>query len=160
MRMTAKLSVLAKVGRILNAHEIRWAVGASMLLYFKGMVEECDDIDVMIAEEDAERVRQLLCAIGEMKQSTQDVRYRTKCFMEFIIDGVEIDVMAGFTIVRDGVSHYFPLQPETLQDSVQVEGVSVPLQSVEEWREYYSLMGRIARVQLIDLHRKETPKKR
>lgn len=34
--------------------------------------------------------------------SASDSMYRTKVFMEFTIDSVDIDVMAGFSIVSEG----------------------------------------------------------
>ena len=32
-------------------------------------------------------------------------RYRTRCFLEFTIRGVDVDVMAGFVILENGQEH-------------------------------------------------------
>lgn len=142
-----KLAVLAKIAGELNRQQITWAVGASLLLYLKGMANDFHDIDIMVAESDVGKVREVLISLGRLLPPNPKVQYRTKFFLEFVVDGVEIDVMAGFTIVSDGVDFYFPLEKDQIHDCAEVNGVRIPLQSVEEWREYYRLMGRTDKVE-------------
>lgn len=42
---------LVRVARRLNEENITWALGASMLLYYKGLVPKANDIDIVIALE-------------------------------------------------------------------------------------------------------------
>lgn len=150
MEIQDKLAVLAKVGRALNAEGINWAVGASLLLYFKGIVDSFHDIDVVMDERDVMRARALLDGMGTVERRMPDASYRTRMFLEYVIDGVEMDVMAGFAIVdNDGIEHFFPLRREDIQEYAQIDGVNIPLQSVEAWQTYYGLMGRTAKVTLI-----------
>ncbi|OKZ69701.1 MAG: hypothetical protein BHV87_14365 [Clostridiales bacterium 36_14] len=58
-----------------------------MLLYFKGIISEFHDIDLMVSVHDAEQVRTILSEMGELHApaSASDPMYRTKVFMEFTI---------------------------------------------------------------------------
>ena len=152
MDADTKITVLKRIAARFNAAGITWALGASMLLYFKRIAPEFHDIDLMVADDDAERARQLLCEMGTLLPSNPNDKYRTKCFMEFVIDGVDVDVMAGFSIVSDSIAHDCSLQREQIVETLTLDGEVIPLQSVELWRRYYALMGRSAKVDMIDRH--------
>lgn len=145
-----KLSVLAMIAKELNERHIVWAVGASMLLYFKNKVPDFHDIDIMVSEDDVEAVKDILLRYGSLQPPNPKARYKTKCFLEFSIDGVDIDVIAGFVIVNDNREYYFPLQAQDIQDYVMLGDTEIPLQSLSEWRKYYLLMGRMEKVKIID----------
>lgn len=145
-----KLQVLSKIGQSLNDSGIVWAVGASLLLYFKGKTDTFHDIDIMTTESDVNSVKEILIQYGNLALPSPDKQYRTKYFLEFTIDDVEIDVMAGFVIVCDEVEYDCSLDPESISDFIEVNGVKIPLQSLNEWRKYYKLMGRTAKVEMID----------
>lgn len=145
-----KLSVLSRVAEKLNHENITWAVGASLLLYLKGIVHEFADIDIMIAEDDADRAREILLTFGRQLPAKPNTLYQTKYFGEFEVDGVDFDIMAGFSIVHDGAALYFPLEKEQMRDYADINGVKIPLHSVEKWRYFYELMGRTHKVEMID----------
>lgn len=145
-----KLLVLSRIAQALNRQKATWAVGASLLLYCKGMVSEFHDIDIMVAEEDVEKARNALLSLGRQLPANPKAQYKTKCFLEFNVEGVEVDMMAGFTIVREGVDYYFPLRPGDIHDYVEINGETIPLQSLEQWRKYYGLMGRTDKVEIIE----------
>lgn len=145
-----KLTTLSHIAKVFNEKNVTWAVGASMLLYFKGIASEFHDIDLMVAEEDVEIVKDLLLSFGSIKAPNPNIKYKTKYFLEFIVDGIDIDVMAGFIIVNKDEDFYFPLKKENINDYTVVNEIKIPLQSVEEWRYYYDLMGRDEKVKMID----------
>ena len=99
-----KIQLLLRIVHRLNEAGVEWALGASMLLYFKGITSDFHDIDLMVTDCDAECVRTILSEMGESfpSASIPNPMYRAKTFMEFFIDSVEVDVMAGFAIVKDG----------------------------------------------------------
>jgi hypothetical protein len=145
-----KLKVLAEIGRVLDEKEITWAIGASLLLYLKGMVSSFHDIDLLVAEKDLKKLKEALSPFGKSEPSKLNNRYKTKEFLEYCLEGVEIDVIAGFGIVSGGKDYYFPLTKEGIKERILVNGVSIPLMSVQDWRVYYALMGRAEKVSLID----------
>ncbi len=137
-----KLKVLCRIARALNEEGVLWALGGSLLLYFKGRTGDFHDIDIMAGETDIETVKRRLCALGELLPKKPNPGYKTRHFLEFIIDGVEVDVMAGFVIVKDGKDYDCSLLPEQVAEHISLEGEDIPLQSLGDWRRYYELMGR------------------
>lgn len=49
-----KIEVLKEIAHRFNEAHVMWSLGASMLLYFKGITTEFHDIDLMIANEDVD----------------------------------------------------------------------------------------------------------
>ncbi|KPU42693.1 hypothetical protein OXPF_37470 [Oxobacter pfennigii] len=150
-----KLAALVKIAEILNQNGITWAVGASSLLYIKGITHDFHDIDIMISENDVEKVKALLSDYETLQQRIPNAQYKSKAFLEYMIEGIEFDIIAGFTIVAEDVEHYFPLKKENIKEITFIDNMPIPLQSVEEWKTYYSLMGKIEKAQMIELHLKD-----
>lgn len=147
-----KIQVLARVARALNGEGILWAVGASFLLYAKGIVDDFGDFDIMIADADAGRARQVFDTLGRQKPGKPNPKYATRMFLEYVVDGVEFDLMAGFTVIADGRAHAFSLDADGVAEMLPIGGVPIPLQSVEAWRTFYVLMDRPHKVALIDAY--------
>ena len=86
-----KIQLLLRIVHRLNEAGGEWALGASMLLYFKGITSDFHDIDLMVTDCDAECVRTILSEMGESfpSASIPNPMYRAKTFMEFFIDSVE-----------------------------------------------------------------------
>jgi hypothetical protein len=145
-----KLDVLKKIGAALNREDISWAVGASLMLYFNHKTDDFHDIDLMVSEDDAEKCRQILLKMGTMLPPHPKRKYPTKQFMEFVIDSVDIDVMAGFAIADGEKVHDCSFHPDQIGAFIDLEGVSIPIQKMSLWRQYYQWMGRNAKVQMID----------
>ena len=147
-----KIELLRKIAHRLNEAHVQWALGASMLLYFKGITSAFHDIDLMVADHDAECVRTILSEMGELRPSDpmSDPRYRTKAFMEFLIDSIEVDVMAGFAIVHEGTVYDCSLRKDQIVEKMLLGTEVIPLQSPRLWREYYRLMGRPQKADMIE----------
>ncbi|CAM2847669.1 nucleotidyltransferase family protein [Hathewaya histolytica] len=145
-----KFEVLSKIAKELNDNNITWGIGASLLLYIKGISSEFHDIDIMVAESDVQALKNILLSLGELQPKNPNIQYKTKKFLEFKVEDVDIDVIAGFVIVNKGRDFYFQLNKDDIIDYTEINGVKIPLQSVTEWRNYYELMGRIEKVKMID----------
>ncbi len=151
MENEQKLRVLQTIAKRLNAANVTWAVGGSMLLYFKGVVSEFHDIDIIVKTDDAETVRELLAQLGALEAPKPSAKFKSRAFYELTIDGVDVDVMAGFVIVKDGMEHDCSLRDEEIKEHIQVGSETVPLHSLTAWRRNYMLMGKLEKVRLIDL---------
>lgn len=150
-----KLSVLSKLAAKFNQQHLTWAVGASFLLYLKGYVEDFNDIDIMVADFDAVKMENILQPLGSLKPSKTG-NYRSKHFREFLIDGVDIDMIGGFAIVREGKIYDCDLEQSQIAEYVEINGETIPLHSIPLWRKYYALMGRDEKTAIID--QKSEPK--
>ena len=94
---------------------------------------------IMVADHDAECVRTILSEMGELcpPNPKPNPMYRTKTFMELLIDSVDVDVMAGFAIVKDGKVYDCALHKEQIVEKVPLETEVIPLQSPSLWCKYY-----------------------
>ena len=145
-----KIELLKDIAHRFNEAHIMWALGASMLLYFKGITSEFHDIDLMISTADVQRVRTILSKMGEIQPPNPDPKYQTKTFMEFVIDNIDVDVMAGFSILSNGELFDCSLQESQIVENTLLETELIPLQSPLLWCEYYRLMGRTEKVKMIE----------
>ena len=145
-----KIDLLCKIANLFNEEEITWAVGASLLLYFEGITDNFNDIDIMVLEKDVVKAKSILLSLGKLCQPNLKSQYTTKHFYEFIIDEVDIDLMAGFGIVYDEKVYDCSLKEEQIIKHKEINDALIPLQSVELWREYYRLMKRDKKVEMID----------
>jgi len=150
-QLERKLSVLSKTAEALNEINVRWAVGASLLLFIKGLTNDFRDIDIVIAEEDAEKAKNALCEIATlMPPFPPGGKFKSRHFYEFCMDGVDIDLIAGFTVVHQGTEYYFPLTDGSIEEYAMYGSTRLPLHSLRDWRLYYLLMDKPARVAEID----------
>ena len=126
-----KIELLKRIAQRLNEAHVQWALGASMLLYFKGITSAFHDIDLMVADHDAECVHTILLEMGELRPSdpVPNPMYRTKSFMEFLIGSIEVDVMAGFAIVYEGTAYDCSLREEQMVEKMPLGTEVIPLQS-------------------------------
>ncbi len=137
-----QLAVLEKVAAALNRAGVAWCLGASGLLYFKGKIDHFHDIDILVMEDHVPRVKEILLGMGTMAPPNPNSQYKTRHFLEFTIDGIEVDVMGGFVIVCDGVAHDCSLLPEQIPETAFLNGEAIPLHDLGLWRQYYQWMGR------------------
>lgn len=144
-----KLQILARIAEKLNEEGVVWCVGASLLLYLHGRVDDFHDIDIMVKECDADRVELILSQFGRLQPQNNAVQYKTKQFLEYEIDGVDVDVMAGFAIVCDGVEYDCSLLEEQIEGTAVVDSQDIPLHAIGLWKRYYQLMGRTSKVEIL-----------
>ena len=85
MNVSNKLSVLKKIANELNKMNVTWAIGASMLLYFKGILLDFNDIDIMVANEDIEQVRKTLMKMGRSNYLIQIQSMKQKYFWSLLL---------------------------------------------------------------------------
>lgn len=110
-----------------------------MLLYYKGLVSRANDIDLVLSLEHIELADKVLQELGRKQAPYHQGDYATRYFAEFVIDGVDVDVMAGFSIVTGGkVVEYVP-NPETFE-TLTLEGATIYMCPLEDWYALYLLM--------------------
>lgn len=151
-KINEKLQLLKKNAHSFNENGIEWALGASLMLYLKGIVPDFHDIDLMISMKDADKAKEILSEMGKIcpPNPIQNPIYHTKRFMEFVIDSIDVDLMAGFIIEKDSKIYDCSLHKNQIVEEVKLDGESIPLQSPLLWSKYYHLMGRDEKGSMIE----------
>lgn len=145
-----KLELLSKLAKEFNQNHITWNLGASCMLYLRGIVKDFDDIDIMVQTSDIEKVKKIMSAYAEPDILKPTKQYKTKYFLEYSIQGIDVDVMADFIIVNQDKDYYFPLTKEEPFDIYMLNDVEIRLAKVKTWVTYYQLMNRLDKVKLLE----------
>lgn len=132
--------VLIKITEALNSTDILWGVGASMLLYQYKLIDNPSDIDITVSVSDIAEVDRILSSMGEKLTETKSDIYLTEYFYEYIIDGVNIDVMAGFKINLANSVFEYPFDKNSVPHHLKIENTVIPFSSLEDWFVLYQLM--------------------
>lgn len=144
-------SVLIKIAEAFNSSNLLWGVGASVLLHKYNLVENPSDIDIVMSIPDIEEADRILSALGEKLPAKDTDIYSTDYFYEYIVDGVNIDIMAGLKINIDNSVFVYKFDEASIPHSFTVGNVLVPFTTLEEWFVLYQLIpGREQKVSLIN----------
>lgn len=140
MGVNRMFNTLSYIGKKLNEVNIVWGVGASLLLNYYGLVDQPNDIDILVHTKDIEKVDALLQSIGQKKIRDRDTTYSTKYFYEYIVNGVDIDVMAGLTINHSEGSYEYVFDTLSVCEKYEVNHITIPLTTLEDWFVLYQLI--------------------
>ena len=144
-------NTLSYIGKFFNDANIVWGVGASILLNQFGLADSPNDIDIHVAIKDIHKVDEILKSIGTKKQKGKNDSYSTKYFYEYIVNGIDIDVMAGLAINHtNGIFEYI-FDESSISQFILIDEISIPFTSLEDWFVLYQLIpNRDAKVKIIE----------
>ncbi|NDW19711.1 hypothetical protein D0T53_12430 [Dysgonomonas sp. 216] len=139
--MTKSLQfTLVEIAKALNTSEILWSVGASVLLYKYGLTSTPKDIDISVSVQDISIADKILSSMGEKMKEKKSEIYLTEYFYEYIINGINVDLMAGFKIkTKVGVFEY-QYDKLSVPHLFEIDGILTPFSTLEEWYVLYQLM--------------------
>ena len=144
-------NTLSYIGEKLNDNGIVWGVGASMLLNQFGLVDKPNDIDIFIDIKDISKADEILKSIGDKRQWEKTAAYSTKYFYEYVIEGIDVDAMAGFAVNHiNGVFEY-TFDQSSISEFKEINGVDIPFTALEDWYVIYQLIpNREGKVKIIE----------
>ena len=144
MEEQAGLDALVKAAHELNRAGVVWALGASALLYVKGVVETFHDVDLLIQPEHMPAAHKAFVQLGAKAKpaSPPSLTYATTFFEEFVLDGVDFDLLGGFTIRRKDAMYRYPFEADRVAEVMNYQGESIPLTPLADWVVLYLLMPR------------------
>lgn len=145
------IDTLKLVGKQLNEGNIRWGIGASVMLFAHGIIQTPRDIDILVHLEDAEKAANILTKIGKIKPKTPSDTCKSKHFYEFIINGIDVEIMAGFTIEHYEGKYLYTFDKNSTPEFIDIDQVKLPLMTVEDWYIIYQVLAnRQEKVQMIE----------
>lgn len=145
------LDTLSYIGSKLNEENIAWAVGASILLNHYGLVDKPNDIDIMVNIKDIEKADKVLTSLGKRKIQEKVSTYDTEYFYEYVVNGIDVDVMAGMIINHGEGAYRYKFDNEAITSKKIINGIEIPLTSLEDWYVLYQVIpNRERKVKLIE----------
>lgn len=144
---------LCRIARAMEEEKIAWGVGASRMLCAYGIAREYHDIDLMVCQSDVPRVDALLSAMGKKAPARENQgKYHTAFFGEYEIDGVDVDVMAGFALETEGGLYSYDFSPTDIAREFPLGREKIPLMAPEIWYVLYHMMERESKVRLLEAY--------
>ncbi len=134
------IETLCRIAQKLNSVKVCWGVGASFMLKQHGLIENPNDLDLMVSVGDTEQADQILTSMGKRLESVRKPCYSTLFFYEYQIDGVEIDLMAGFGVFHAAGHYEYQFDPQSIVERKVIIGVEIPFTALEDWYILYQLM--------------------
>jgi len=142
---------LSYIGKKLNEEKIVWAVGASILLNHHGLIDKPNDIDILVDLNDIEKADVIFKSIGGKAVWEKTDTYSTKYFYEYVVNGFDVDVMAGLSINYDKGIFKYIFDQSSISEIKIINGINIPLTSLEDWYVIYQLIPkREIKVKLIE----------
>lgn len=144
--------VLLEIAQLFNQNGLRWAVGASLVLKRHKLVPEAHDIDLLIDESHIASAVKLLDQRGMRLPIPESVMSDSvsKYFYKYQYKGVDLDLMAGFTIRHSEGVYWFTFDNESVGSCDTVNGIQIFYTTLEDWMIAYSLMdGREKKAELV-----------
>lgn len=137
--------VLEKVVACLQQERIHFGIGGSLLLAHHGLPVIARDIDLVVALADAERAVLLLSEMGTVLEQDETSLYATEVFQEFIIEGIDLDLMSGLQVRHDEGVFVYPF------DEQSIDSAGLPFMALVDWYVIYQLIpGREQKVTMIE----------
>lgn len=144
-------NTLSYIGKKLNEENVVWGIGASILLNNYGLIDKPNDIDILVDIKNIEKLDLILRKIGEKITCENTDTYSTTYFYEYVVDGFDVDVMAGLKINHDNGVYKYDFNKNSITDIKKINVVNIPLTSLEDWYVIYQLIpNREKKVNLIE----------
>lgn len=146
-------SALKKIAIELNKNNIRWALGGSFVLAHYHLVDVVNDIDILIAETDAQKAESIFSTFAVKGHATRKEPFATKQFHKYKYLNTSIDVMGGFQIYHEKGLYALDFDVSSITNELYIDDIQVPISSLEDWYILYALIpGKQYKADLIESH--------
>ena len=143
-----KLTLLAKIAKTFEDKGIHYAIGASCMLYLRGIVDDFNDLDIMTTVKDSEKAAAILLEMGEEIRVISNKGFASRHFHRFVVDGIRVDLLGDFIIVNNG-AQYDVSYKKLSSEYATVKGTRVIIDELPAWAMIYDLMGRYEKARII-----------
>lgn len=149
-------TLLLHLAEKIEKKKLTWAIGGSLMLSLRGFPSIPNDIDIMVTEQDAHILIELLDSVATRLPTTSNHSVLTSThFAKYSLDGIGIDVMANFGVYHANGLYVFPFQSDSI-DYLSSKAHTLPICTLEDWYILYLLMpNREDKVQHIEEHIKK-----
>jgi hypothetical protein len=143
------LAVLRKIHDRLRGSNVKWVITAGASLALQGLPVEVHDIDLQTDEAGAYEIERRFA-----ESVTREVRFSAEetirsHFGTLMIDGIEVEIMGDVQIRREDGGWADAPDLRSHKQFVQVDGMRIPVWSLEYEREAYRRLGRAEKVEMV-----------
>lgn len=143
------INVLKFIYSRLSDSRVNWVLTGSLGLALQGVDIEVNDIDLQTDAKGAYEIEKCLSDyLVRPVRFVESERIKSH-FGGFDIEGVQVEVMGAFQKRLDGGMWEEPVRIEQYKDWIEVEGMNIPVLSLDYEYQAYLTLGRIEKAALI-----------
>jgi len=146
---TRYLNVLRKLHARLSDGKVNWALTGSLSLALQGVPVQVNDIDVETDKAGAYEVERLFSEFVHRKVAYSSAGRIRSHFGVLMIDGVKVEIMGDVQKRSTDGTWEKPADLERYKRFVEVEGMQLPVLSLDYEYEGYLKLGRTEKSELI-----------
>jgi hypothetical protein len=143
------LGVLRKIQDRPHDSSVKWVITAGVNLALQGLPVEVHDIDLQTDEAGAYEIERRFAGFvtREVRFSAEE-RIRSH-FGTLMVDGIEVEIMGDVQIRREDGKWEDAPDPDSCKRLVEVEGMGIPVRSLEYECEAYRKLGRVGKAEMV-----------
>jgi len=137
------IQTLVKIANELNKLNVNWGLGGSLLLFQYGLTDKAHDLDIMVELKDYKIADAVLSSLGIKLKNREEKSpvYLTEHFNEYVVDGIDIDLMAGFQILHEYGIYRYAFDELSTPESKWIDGTKINYATLEDWYVLYQLIS-------------------
>ena len=121
-------------------HNVYWAIGCSMNLFIRGVIDDFHDLDIIVDIESIDKIKKIMKEMGALLTETGGNGFcESDVYMHYQLGRVDVDIISGFRVVTFGTSYYYPYDSNEV-DFVEIMDMEIPLISLEAMYILYYMM--------------------
>lgn len=141
-----QLNVLRKIYARLKDSNVNWAVTGSLGFVLQGLIIPVHDIDIQTDRDGASKIEELFWEFVVQKVTLSSTEKIRSHFGKLIIDGIEVEIMGD---VQKRGEEWETVDLDRYKKFVEVEGMRIPVLSLEYEYQAYLKLGRLEKAKLL-----------
>ena len=120
---------------------VGWALGCSMNLFLRGIIDDFHDLDLIVDIKDIDKIKKIMEGKGAVLTETGGNGFcESDMYMHYQLGRVDVDIISGFRIVTFGTEYYYPYKSNQVDIVEVMDNIKVPLIPVEAMYILYYMM--------------------
>lgn len=137
-----RLEVLKEISKVFDENGILWQLTCSTALFFRGMLDDFNDFDILVLVEDFERAQVAWRSIGILVNDNtpqKEAYFASPYYKQARKGNVELELMADLSLKTFGGLYTFKANQGT--ENISIEGnICLPLIPIEAQLVLYAMM--------------------
>lgn len=143
------LKVLRKINARLNNTSLNWVVNGSLGFALQGVPVEPNDIDIQTDKRGAYEIERHFSEFVTKRVAFSSTERIRSYFGELIVNGIKVEIMGDIQKSLEDGSWENPVDLEHHKRVVEVEGMQVPVLSLEYEYQAYLKLGRVDKAEML-----------
>ena len=144
------LKVLRKIHARLEQADVNWVVTGSVGFALQGVPVSPGDLDIQTDKAGAYEIERLFPESVARRVALSTAENIRSHFGALLIDGVEVEIMGDIQKKRDDGSWDDPVDLDHHKRVVEIEGIRVPVLSLEYESRAYKRLGRMDKAAMLE----------